>query len=54
MFTPSASRQSAVPHLLDAARFPCFATGIFVDDNNRCDGRNVDRVCTVSASSNNL
>ena len=32
MFTPSASRQSAVPHLLDAARFPCFATGIFVDD----------------------
>ena len=28
MFTPSASRQSAVPHLLDAARFPCFATGI--------------------------
>ena len=32
MFTPSASRQSAVPHLLDAARFPCFATGIPVDD----------------------
>ena len=28
ILTPSASRQSAVPHLLDAARFPCFATGI--------------------------
>ena len=26
MFTPSASRQSAVPHLLEAARLPCFAT----------------------------
>ena len=26
MFTPSASRQSAVPHLEDAARFPCLAT----------------------------
>ena len=26
MFTPSASRQSAVPHSEDAARFPCFAT----------------------------
>ena len=27
IFTPKASRQSAVPHLLDAARLPCFATG---------------------------
>lgn len=25
MFTPSASRQSAVPHCEDAARFPCLA-----------------------------
>ena len=26
MFTPSASRQSAVPHWEDAARLPCLAT----------------------------
>ena len=26
MFTPSASRQSAVPHWEEAARLPCFAT----------------------------
>ena len=26
MFTPSASRQSAVPHLEEAARLPCLAT----------------------------
>ena len=26
ILTPSASRQSAAPDLLDAARFPCFAT----------------------------
>ena len=26
IFTPSASRQSAVPHWEEAARFPCFAT----------------------------
>ena len=26
MFTPRASRQSAVPEREDAARFPCFAT----------------------------
>ena len=26
MFTPNASRQSAVPHLDEAARLPCFAT----------------------------
>ena len=28
IFTPSASRQSAAPDLLEAARLPCFATGI--------------------------
>ena len=28
MFTPSASRQSAVPHFEEAALFPCFATFI--------------------------
>ena len=28
MLTPSASRTSAAPHLLLAALFPCFATGI--------------------------
>ena len=27
IFTPSASSTSAAPLLLDAARFPCFATG---------------------------
>ena len=27
ILTPRASRQSAVPHLLEAARLPCFATG---------------------------
>ena len=32
IFTPRASRQSAVPHLLEAALFPCFATGTPVDD----------------------
>src|ERR1700674_4597270 len=28
MSTPSASSTSALPHRLDAARFPCFATGV--------------------------
>ena len=28
ILTPRASRQSAVPHLLEAALLPCFATGI--------------------------
>ncbi len=27
MLTPKASKTSAAPDLLDAARFPCFATG---------------------------
>ena len=27
MLTPKASKTSAAPHLLDADRFPCFATG---------------------------
>ena len=27
IFTPSASNTSAAPHLLEAALFPCFATG---------------------------
>ena len=26
MFTPSASKRSALPHRLDTERFPCFAT----------------------------
>ena len=45
MFTPSASRQSAVPHLLDAARFPCFATGIPVDDTI------IDATCQLAIQS---
>ena len=35
ILTPSASRQSAVPHLLEAALLPCFATGIPAADTTR-------------------
>ena len=37
IFTPRASRQSAVPHCEDAARFPCFATFMPPEAATRAD-----------------
>ena len=48
IFTPRASRQSAVPHLLEAALLPCFATGIPAADVTIAD--NVDMLNVLEPS----
>jgi len=48
MFTPRASRQSAVPHCEDAARFPCLATFIPPAAATRADVVEILKLCALS------
>ena len=48
MFTPSASRQSAVPHSEDAARFPCLPTFIPPAAATSADVVEMLKLCALS------
>ena len=48
ILTPSASRQSAVPHLEDAARFPCLATFMPPAAATSADVVEILKLCALS------